>query len=145
MRDDPLPPPPQRPNPRCRYQLGRGWTSSYPETTGYIVPTFLALSRALPQAGFRQRAERAVQFLLSVQLPEGGFPGLEIADNRVTPSVFNTGQILHGLTAWHRETGDEEARIAAERAVQWLLGLPDPDGACPRSAYAGRVSTYSPN
>jgi hypothetical protein len=36
-----------------RYQLGRGWTSSYPETTGYIVPTFLALSRALPQAGFR--------------------------------------------------------------------------------------------
>ena len=31
-----------------RYQLGRGWTSSYPETTGYIVPTFLALSRALP-------------------------------------------------------------------------------------------------
>jgi hypothetical protein len=90
-----------------RYQLGRGWTSSYPETTGYIVPTFLALSRALPQAGFRQRAERAVQFLLSVQLPEGGFPGLEIADNRVAPSVFNTGQVLHGLTAWHRETGDE--------------------------------------
>jgi hypothetical protein len=28
-----------------RYRLGRGWTSSYPEATGYIVPTFLALSR----------------------------------------------------------------------------------------------------
>ena len=101
-----------------RYQLGRGWISSYPETTGYIVPTFVSLNRALPQAGFRQRAERAVQSLLSVQLPEGGFPGLEIAYNRVTPSVFNTGQLLHGLTAWHREAGDEEARIAAERAVQ---------------------------
>jgi hypothetical protein len=126
-----------------RYQLGRGWTSSYPETTGYIVPTFLALSRALPQAGFRQRAERAVQFLLSVQLPEGGFPGLEIADNRVSPSVFNTAQILHGLTAWHRETGDEEVRIAAERAVQWLLGLQDSDGAFRRYAYEDRVSTYS--
>ena len=126
-----------------RYQLGRGWTSSYPETTGYIVPTFLALSRALPQAGFRQRAERAVQFLLSVQLSEGGFPGLEIADNRETPSVFNTAQILHGLTAWHRETGDEEVRIAAERAVQWLLGLQDPDGAFRRYAYEDRASTYS--
>ena len=126
-----------------RYQLGRGWTSSYPETTGYIVPTFLALSRALPQAGFRQRAERAVQFLLSVQLPEGGFPGLEIADNRETPSVFNTAQILHGLTAWHRETGYEEVRIAAERAVQWLLGLQDPDGAFRRYAYEDRASTYS--
>jgi folate-dependent phosphoribosylglycinamide formyltransferase PurN len=126
-----------------RYQLGRGWTSSYPETTGYIVPTFLALSRALPQSGFRERAKRAVQFLLSVQLPEGGFPGLEIADNRTAPSPFNTGQILHGLTAWHRETGDEEVRIAAGRAVQWLLGLQDPDGAFRRYAYEDRASTYS--
>jgi folate-dependent phosphoribosylglycinamide formyltransferase PurN len=126
-----------------RYRLGRGWTSSYPETTGYIVPTLLALSRALPQAGFRKRAERAVQFLLSVQLPEGGFPGLEIADNRTAPSPFNTGQILHGLTAWHRETGDEEVRIAAGRAVHWLLGLQDPDGAFRRYAYEDRVSTYS--
>jgi folate-dependent phosphoribosylglycinamide formyltransferase PurN len=126
-----------------RYQLNRGWTSSYPETTGYIVPTFLALSRAVPQAGFRQRAERAVQFLLSVQLPEGGFPGLEIADNRTAPSPFNTAQILHGLTAWHRETGDEAVRTAAERAVQWLLSLQDTDGAFRRYAYEDRASTYS--
>src|SRR5260370_17252640 len=101
-----------------RYQLGRGWTSSYPETTGYIVPTFLALSRALPQAGFRQRAERAMQFLLSVQLPEGGFPGLQIPNNPVIPSVFHTGQILHGLTAWHRDTCDDDARIASDHALQ---------------------------
>ncbi len=126
-----------------RYQLSLGWTSSYPETTGYIVPTFLALSQALPQAGFRERAERAVQFLLSVQLPEGGFPGLEIADNRTAPSPFNTAQILHGLTAWHRETGDEVVRNAARRAVQWLLGLQDPDGAFRRYAYEDRASTYS--
>jgi folate-dependent phosphoribosylglycinamide formyltransferase PurN len=126
-----------------RYQLNRGWTSSYPETTGYIVPTFLALSCALPGAGFRERAARAVAFLLSVQLPEGGFPGLEVADNRTAPSPFNTAQILHGLTAWHRETGDEEVRIAAERAVQWLLRLQDPDGAFRRHAYEDRASTYS--
>src|SRR5207244_2120129 len=30
-----------------RYLLSRGWTSSYPETTGYIVPTLLALATAL--------------------------------------------------------------------------------------------------
>jgi folate-dependent phosphoribosylglycinamide formyltransferase PurN len=34
-------------------------------------------------------------------------------------------------------------RIAAERAVQWLLGLQDPDGAFRRYAYEDRVSTYS--
>jgi hypothetical protein len=126
-----------------RYQLDRGWTSSYPETTGYIAPTFLALSHALPEAGFRERAERAVQFLLSVQLPEGGFPGLEIANNRVTPSAFNTAQILHGLTAWHRQTGDEEVRIAAQRATRWLLSVQDPDGAFRRYTYKDIAGTYS--
>ena len=30
-----------------RYLLGHGWSSSYPETTGYIIPTFLALSKKL--------------------------------------------------------------------------------------------------
>ena len=126
-----------------RYQLNRGWTSSYPETTGYIVPTFLALSRALLGAGFRERAARAVGFLMSVQMPEGGFPGLEIADNRTAPSPFNTAQILHGLTAWHRETGDDEVRVAAERAVRWLLSVQDPDGAFRRHFYGERAATYS--
>jgi folate-dependent phosphoribosylglycinamide formyltransferase PurN len=126
-----------------RYQLSCGWTSSYPETTGYIVPTFLALNRALPGAGFRERAERAVGFLLSVQLPDGGFPGFEIADNRTAPSPFNTGQILHGLTAWHRETGDDDVRIAAERAVHWLLGVQDPDAAFRRHFYGELAATYS--
>ena len=30
-----------------RYRLDSGWTSSYPETTGYIVPTFLRLANEL--------------------------------------------------------------------------------------------------
>src|SRR6185369_15780452 len=50
-----------------RYRLDRGWSSSYPETTGYIVPTLLALSDGLPEHRFRERAERAVRFLLTVQ------------------------------------------------------------------------------
>jgi hypothetical protein len=64
----------------------------------------------LPETDFRGRAERAVQFLLSVQLPEGGFPGLEITNNRVVPRAFNAAQILHGLTAWHREAGSDKVR-----------------------------------
>jgi hypothetical protein len=114
-----------------------------PGNHGDIVPTFLALSKVLPQAGFPKHAERAVQFLLPVQLPEGGFPGLEIANNRVTPSAFNTGQILHGLTAWYRQTGDEGVRIAAERAARWLLSVQDPDGAFRRYTYENTASTYS--
>jgi len=126
-----------------RYRLDRGFTSSYPETTGYLVPTFLALDKALPGEGFATRAARAVDFLLRVQLDGGGFPGMEIADNKDEPSPFNTGQILHGLTAWHRATGDERAFDAAARAAAWLVKVQDGDGAFRKHTYLGRETTYT--
>ena len=51
-----------------RYLLSEGWTSSYPETTGYIIPTFLRLAKELKDDDYLDRAARAVRFLLSVQL-----------------------------------------------------------------------------
>jgi hypothetical protein len=112
-----------------RFDVGGGWTSSYPETTGYIVPTFLALESEAGLSGYRERARRCIEFLLSVQLPSGAFPGLEIAENRDKPSIFNSAQILNGLTAWHRATGDETTLRAARRAADWLVAAQDPDGA----------------
>src|SRR5271157_4372677 len=47
-----------------RYKLASGWTSSYPETTGYIIPTFLQLHRIMSADRFYGRAQRAVEFLL---------------------------------------------------------------------------------
>ncbi len=82
------------------YSFRRGWVASYPETTGYLVPTFLALADDLQQPAWRERAERAVSFLLPLQLAAGGFPGRTVAENRTAPSVFNTAQIMHGLLRW---------------------------------------------
>ena len=126
-----------------RYTLGRGWSSSYPETTGYIIPTFLALEAESGFTGFRERARRCVDFLLGVQLPSGAFPGLEIADNREKPSIFNTAQILNGLTAWHRAERDESTLEAARRAADWLTETQDADGAWRVHLYgSGRTYTY---
>lgn len=126
-----------------RYRLRGGWTSSYPETTGYIVPTLLALESEAGLSGYRERARRCIQFLLGVQLDSGAFPGMEIAENRETPSIFNSAQILHGLTAWHRATGDEKTLVAARRAADWLVSMQDPDGAWRRHLYgSGRTYTY---
>lgn len=36
-----------------RYRLDRGWTSSYPETTGYIIPTFVSLAQRLARKTHR--------------------------------------------------------------------------------------------
>src|SRR5687768_1764558 len=57
-----------------RYRLRSGWTSAYPETTGYIIPTFLALARRTGNERFRERAKQAVDFLLPLQLGTGAFP-----------------------------------------------------------------------
>ena len=125
-----------------RYRLHSGWTSAYPETTGYIVPTFLALADEPGGGRFRDRARRAVEFLLSLQLPNGAFPGGEIASGTQEASFFNTGQILTGLVAWHRATGEVRAIDAARRAAEWLVALQDPDGAFRRHLYHGIVTTY---
>lgn len=125
-----------------RYRLRSGWTSAYPETTGYIVPTFLALAREAGRDRFRERARRAIEFLLALQLPNGAFPGGEVANGTREPSFFNTGQILTGLTAWHRETGDPRAARAARQAADWLLSFQEPDGSFRRHLYHDIVTTY---
>lgn len=125
-----------------RFSLRTGWSSSYPETTGYIVPTFLALAQEHGLSRFGDRAERAVRFLLEIQLENGAFPGMEIAENRTDPSVFNSAQIICGLRAWHAATGDEPALIAACRAADWIVEMQDGDGAWRRHLYGETPYTY---
>jgi folate-dependent phosphoribosylglycinamide formyltransferase PurN len=126
-----------------RYRLDRGSTSSYPETTGYAIPTLLSLADTLGDEQFRKRAETAVDFLLSVQLASGAFPGREIAENATEPSPFNTAQIVHGLLAWHRASGDARSLEAARRGADWLLSVQDPDGSWAKYFYLDIPSDYS--
>ncbi len=126
-----------------RYKLASGWTSSYPETTGYIIPTFLRLRRALDADRFYNRAQRAVEFLLRLQLPDGAFPGGEIAQNRSEPSPFNTAQIMHGLQAWALEKGDTRCVQALRKSGNWLCDHQDADGAWRKYFYGGVETTYS--
>lgn len=126
-----------------RYRLAGGWSPAYPETTGYLVPTFLRMAEALGDTDWRFRAEHAVRFLLGAQLDSGAFSGGEVGDPNPTASVFNTAQILCGLTAWHRATGDSTTLAAAHRAASWLVQVQEPDGAWRRHVYWGVPSAYS--
>ena len=128
------------------YRLRGGWAPSYPETTGYIVPTYLELDAApelrAADGSDRARAQRAIAFLTGVRLPDGSFPGARVDENRTRPSVFNTAQILHGLTAWRRASGDEGVGALADAAAAWLVSTQDDDGAWRRFAYNGFPVTY---
>lgn len=108
------------------FDLLRGWETSYPETTGYIVPTFLAGAQALGQPELRERARRMTNWLVSIQLPGGGFQGGRIDSQPVVPVTFNTGQILLGLVAAESTLGGYGD--AMRRAADWLVATQDDDG-----------------
>lgn len=126
-----------------RYRLNTGWTSSYPETTGYLVPTLLDIAHETGDARWIERARRAIDFLLNLQLPEGAFPGGEVHEGTTRASIFNTAQILNGLTGWHRHSGDTRTEQALRRAADWLCDMQDEDGAWRRHIYNGLVTTYT--
>jgi hypothetical protein len=109
------------------FSLIHSWSSSYPETTGYIIPTMLSYAKAYRDPTARQRARRMLDWLVAIQLPCGGFQGGLIDSQPVVPVTFNTGQILLGLASGVREFGDTYVE-AMRRAADWLVETQDPDG-----------------
>lgn len=127
------------------YDLRTGsWGPPYPETTGYIIPTFLECARALSDDEYRRRAIRMADWLLDLQLAEGAFPiGPLWPEWERKPIVFDTGQILQGLVHIHRETADARYLKAAVRAGDWLVAVQDADGAWRRFTSLGIEHTYN--
>ena len=54
------------------YRLGKKWTTSYPETTGYIIETLIKYSHLKKENEIRNCCLRAADWLLSIQKPSGG-------------------------------------------------------------------------
>ena len=104
-----------------------GWLPSYPETTGYIIETFLAAADVLKQPELTERAGRMIDWELSIQYPDGAFPG-HFGEAGSRPVIFNTGQIMHGMIAGYTQLGREDCLQAAVRAGHWLRQQQDDDG-----------------
>lgn len=109
------------------FSLVNGWASSYPETTGYIIPTVIDLAHRLKRDDLHDRAHRMLDWCLAIQFPEGGFMGGKIDSTPRVPVTFNTGQILLGLAAGTATYGDRY-RDATLRAAAWLRDSLDDDG-----------------
>jgi uncharacterized protein YyaL (SSP411 family) len=100
----------------------KGWQPSYPETTGYIIPTFFDASEVLHYPELRERAIRMADWELDVQLPSGAVQGGVLDPTEPpSPAVFNTGQVLLGLVRALKETRNERYLHAARRAADYLL------------------------
>lgn len=110
-----------------RYFGNQGWQPSYPETTGYIIPTLLHASQHLERPQLAERALRAARWEIEVQLESGAVQGGVIGEGR-SPAVFNTGQVMFGWLAAFEESGASQFADAAIRAGRYLVSVQDPDG-----------------
>src|SRR5438034_667314 len=109
------------------YFACRGWQPSYPETTGYIIPTLYAAARRLRRPDLAARAERAARWEIAIQLTTGAVRGGVIGEPE-SPAVFNTGQVILGWLAAFEETGHGSFADAARRAAHYLVAMLDGDG-----------------
>lgn len=123
------------------YSFGGGWLPSYPETTGYIIPTFLNYYHFASEEEYLRRAIKMADWLVSIQLENGAFQGGFISAPP-RPIVFNTGQALQGLIRIYKETQQNRYLKAALRAANWLKEVQDEDGSWRRFTFNGIAHVY---
>lgn len=115
------------------YMIDERWMRSYPETTGYIIPTLLNCSRILADENLRSRAIEMAEWELGCQLEGGAIANLTAGES----TVFDTGQVIFGWIAAHRATQDPRFKEAARRGAEWLITELDDQGVWRHASDAG--------
>jgi uncharacterized protein YyaL (SSP411 family) len=106
--------------------LRRRWSPSYPETTGYTIPTLLNTADVLERETLRPIAFRLADYLLEHATEHGGITHWS---GSTAPIVFDTGQVIFGWLAAYEASGDSRYLRAAERAGDWLVSVQSHSGA----------------
>ena len=119
-----------------------GWLPSYPETSGYIVETFVAAAKVLERPDLFQRANRILDWELSIQQRDGAFPG-HFGEPGSQPVIFNQGQIMHGMVAGHTQLNRRECLESAVRGGHWLARHQEPDGSWRKYEHNNVPHTYN--
>jgi len=122
------------------YNVLDGWRPPFPETTGYIIPTFLKYASLSGHTAFKERAIMMGEWEIDIQLPSGGVRGgVGINEH---PLVFDTGQVLSGWLSLYAETKMDRFLDAARKAGDWLVNIQDEDGKWSKHAYHAIPHTY---
>jgi len=121
------------------YDLSTGYCrTSYPEVTGYIIPTMLDLFHLTGDKEYKNAATSMADWITSVQLPSGAITAMDFS----TPYVFDTGQCISGWVRACKETRDGRYLKAAEKAAGWLAGMQNRDGSFPLTPFTSATHTY---
>lgn len=99
---------------------GQGWQPSYPETTGYIMPTIIEAGKILSDSDLSRRAKLMADWEMRIMFSDGAVHGGNIC-SRPNRAVFDTGQVIRGLHAVYKETNQEKYLAAAIKSAKWIL------------------------
>ena len=120
------------------YDLRKGWDVAYPETSGYIMATYLAYAEMMGDRTYIDRAIRIGDWETSIQTAGGGI--LSHPDRAIT-RVFNTGQVILGWCALYEATKNAAHLDAARKAGHYLVRIQERDGSWVQDTYCG-ARTY---
>jgi hypothetical protein len=120
------------------YSLKKGWGIAYPETSGYIIATYLAYAVHTGDADYIKRAIQLGDWEIGIQAPNGG-----VISNPEVPNtrVFNTGQVILGWCTLYERTRDKRYLHSALRAGEYLVKRQEDDGAWRKDTHCG-ARTY---
>jgi len=123
------------------YHLINGWGQSYPETSGYIIPTLLQYAKRTGDYKIAERALESADWLLTIQKSSGGWQSMTMKENR-PEIVFNTGQVIRGMIAAHQKTKHSSYLESAKRAADWLASIQNENGMWDKHVYMGEPRVY---
>lgn len=107
--------------------LRRSWSPSYPETTGYTIPTLLNAAGVLDYPDLQTLAFSLAEYLLEKATLDGGVVHWQAKAN-ANPIVFDTGQVMFGWLATYHSSQDERFLQAVTRSGNWLTDIQDQAG-----------------
>jgi len=128
------------------YDLLRGrWRHPFPETTGYIIPTFFDYHHRVKEPYFFEAAVRLTDWLGEVQLENGACMQGAYDERRGPnpPIIFNTGQNIFGFLRAFNETGKEAYLGRAIKAGDFLVHSTDEKGIFNRYLHQRILHAYN--
>lgn len=119
------------------YDLIRGkWASSYPETTGYTIPTLLNVAKKINDSRLFPFIKQLGEYLLSQANDRGGVVHWDSRKYGV-PIVFDTGQVIFGWLACWQVFKENRFLDSAIQAGEWLVAIQSPDGGWKKNQHLG--------
>lgn len=121
--------------------MGKGFGSSYPETSGYILETLINWHCISPSVQLEQSIQKTVNWLLEIQHPDGGWQSGYVDQNK-PPVVFNTAQVMRGLITMYKKNNDQVIADSLDKAAQWIVDVQESPGVWARHNYLGHARVY---